>query len=264
MEIIERQPRLQSDIWENINGAIVGDHMVCINDDFLPMEDDTFKEDLIRFLSRWPVRDCGSVREAPILEEFGLTSNMIEEAVKYTHKVLDNIDEKLILSGSERLVELVELANFSAIVGNLFRGGIVKASNGIFVANAPHTYPDLLGPTNIEVKVALENNQPKGHLVKPGPHITIRYVLGGRDGSYKRGKENRRNVAWIWEVRIGELREEHFNFSNTDGDSGKTAVINASGLKALDVVYCNLDKTPLSKKGRLYKEMEKLFKRENG
>jgi hypothetical protein len=257
MEIVFRHPRLRSEIWENSNGAIISDHMIGCSDDFFPIENDFFKESAIDTLQKW-LRSSGFVRDASILKEFQLTTNMIMEAVEYTHKVLDNIDEKLISSESVRLVELVELANFSAIVGNLFRGGIVRASNGIFEANDPHIYPDLLGPTNIEIKVALENNSPKGHLIKPGPHITIRYVLGSPSG-YKRGKENRGNVAWIWEVRVGNLREEHFNFSNTSGDSGKTAVVNASGLRSLDVIYCDFNRIPLSKKGKLYKNMKKLF-----
>ena len=49
---------------------------------------------------------------------------------------------------------------------------IVKASNGVFRKNGPHKYPDLLADrldaANVEIKVALEDNKPKGHLAKPG------------------------------------------------------------------------------------------------
>lgn len=190
----------------------------------------------------------------PAMKEFGLTVEMVKGAVDYVHEILDSIDGKLTEAGGERLAELVELANLSAIIGNLFRGGIVKYSHGRFKANAPHTYPDLLACTghpckDIEIKVALETNKPKGHLIKPGPHITVRYVLGDEKGNYQRGKESRGNVAWIWEVRVGSLQENHFNFSNTEGDSGKTAVINAEGMAALAVVYCDLKRCPHSPKG---------------
>lgn len=163
----------------------------------------------------------------------------------------------------ERLSELVELANLSAIIGNLYRGGIVRTSKGRFEANAPHTYPDLLGRgpgcKDVEIKVALENNKPKGHLIKPGPHLTLRYVLGDADGKHQRGKDSRGKVPWIWEVRVGSLKDNHFNFSNTEGDSGKTAVINAEGMKALQLVYCDLDRCPLSPSGAAYREAASLF-----
>ena len=203
------------------------------------------------------------VRNSPKLIELGLDAKCIGLAVDYVHEVLDAIDEKLVESGGQRLAELVELANLSAILGNLFRGGIVKASDGKFLANAPHKYPDLLGveqeSRDIEIKVALESNKPKGHLVKAGPHITVRYVLAAHDGPYVRGKENRGDVPWIWEVRVGELTENHFSFSSTEGDSGKTAVIRAVGMEALDAVYCDLNRAPISRSGRGFAKLAMLF-----
>ncbi len=199
----------------------------------------------------------------PVLSEFGMDVEMIGKGVSYTYEVLDSIDAKLLESGGPMLSELLELANLSAIIGNLFRGGIVKASGGRFRANAPHTYPDLLGIgagcKNVEIKVALETNKPKGHLIKAGPHLTVRYVLGSLDGTYLRGKKNRSNVAWIWEVRAGWLKDQHFNFSNTEGDSGKTAVINSQGMEALKVVYCDLERCPHSLNGATYKKLAALF-----
>ena len=204
------------------------------------------------------------MRDSPKLLELGLGAECIGLAVDYVHEVLDSIDEKLLESGGQRLAELVELANLSAILGNLFRGGIVRASGGRFVANAPHTYPDLLGVKpgcrDVEIKVALEANKPKGHLVKAGPHVTVRYVLAADTGSYVRGKENRGNVAWIWEVRVGELKEYHFSFSSTEGDSGKTAVIRAAGMDALDAVYCDLDRVPMARSGRSFAKLAMLFR----
>ena len=129
----------------------------------------------------------------PVLSKFGMDVAMIGKGVSYTYEVLDSIDAKLLESGGSMLSELLELANLSAIIGNLFRGGIVKASEGRFKANTPHTYPDLLGVgagcKNVEIKVALETNKPKGHLIKAGPHLTVRYVLGSADGTYLRGKK---------------------------------------------------------------------------
>ncbi len=121
---------------------------------------------------------------------------------------------------------------------------------GLFLPNAPHTFPDLLANSpnclSTEIKVALETNKPKGHLVKPGHHLIVRYVLGDINGNYSHGKESRGDVVWIWEVRAGFLKPEHFNVSNTEGDSGKTAVVNAEGMNSLDVVY--LDKSKIPKK----------------
>lgn len=185
------------------------------------------------------------------LYRYGVTADIVDSAVRYVHKILDSIDGQLMTGADSRLSELVELANLSAIIGNLFRTGICRASDGIFVPNAPHTYPDILAnpeyvdARDVEIKVAMENNKPKGHLVKPGPHITVRYVLASENGVYTRGKANRGVVPWIWEVRVGELESHHFNFSNTEGDSGKTAVINAAGMSALSVVYFDRSRCPL-------------------
>lgn len=184
------------------------------------------------------------------LYKYGMTAEIIGDAVNYVHQILDSIDAQLMSGADSRLSELVELANLSAIIGNLFRTGVCRSSGGIFLPNAPHTYPDIIAnksyvdARDVEIKVALENNKPKGHLVKPGPHITVRYVLAAEDGVYTRGKSTRGVVPWIWEVRIGELEANHFNFSNTEGDSGKTAVINAAGMAALSVVYFDRARCP--------------------
>lgn len=160
----------------------------------------------------------------PAYYAFGLTPEIIRQAIGSLHQTFDDIDNKLTEGGGERLGGLVELANLSAIVGNLFRHGVVRAAGGKLRPNAPHKYPDLLavadGYEDVEIKVALERNKPKGHLIKPGPHILVRYVLVSPDGTFTRGKNNRGLVVCIWEVRIGRLFDEHFNVSNTEGDSG--------------------------------------------
>ena len=205
----------------------------------------------------------GRALDAACLDDFGLTVDIVRGAIEYTHNVLDRIDQTLVESGSDRLASLIELANLSAIVGNLFRGGIANVSDGAFTANRPHTFPDLLGTApgtpDIEIKVALEANNPKGHLIKPGPHLIIRYVLADDAGTFMRGKESRGDVVWIWEVRLGNLEEAHFNFSNTEGDSGKTAVINARGMDSLSLTFLDTTRCPLAPKGPRMRKLRQLL-----
>ena len=85
--------------------------------------------------------------------------------------------------------------------------------------------------------MALERNKPKGHLPKPGMHFTFRYVLSNRDGCFTRGKENRGKTAHVWEVKAGVLAESDYDLSNTEGDSGKTAVIKTNVLHAMTFIY---------------------------
>jgi len=184
---------------------------------------------------------------------------MLQRAVGFVCDTLDVIDTSLLSRGSERLAEMVELANLSSMIGNLLRTGVAQASNGLFHANGPHKHPDLLHQSdatlNVEIKVALEDNQPKGHLAKPGWHLTCHYVLCTPDGAFRCGVENRGCTAWIWLLRFGSLRAEHFNISNTPGDSGKTAVVNAEGMRYLQPVYfaptlCPLPTSARAKKSR--------------
>jgi hypothetical protein len=203
--------------------------------------------------------DSSQVFNEPGLHAVGLTRHVVASGVSFVHRIMDSLDHTLVTAGETRLSEMVELANLSAIIGNLLRTGIANASDGGFVANGPHKYPDLLsrqpGVGDLEIKVALESNKPKGHLVKPGPHLTCRYVLGAPDGTHTRGKDGRGDVVWIWEIRAGVLSAEHFSVSNTDGDSGKTAVINAAGFSQLQLVYCSLDHFPAGPRTRrLYEE----------
>lgn len=195
------------------------------------------------------------------LRRFGLSADILRVAIQYTYRVLDRIDHTLIELGENRLATMIELANLSAIIGNLFRGAISKASHGRFRANLPHTYPDLIAvdpkACNIEIKVALETNKPKGHLIKPGPHLTVRYVLAPDGVDYVRGKDNRGDVVWIWEVRAGVLEEAHFSFSNTSGDSGKTAVIKAAGLSAMIPVFIDIKKCPFSPRSKHTSDLAK-------
>lgn len=162
----------------------------------------------------------------------GLTPEMLFAGIGYVHQTLDIIDTKLMEVDSPRLSSLVELANLSTIIGNLLGTGIVKASKQNFERAGPHKYQDLRATNNnpddnVEIKVALEKNGPKGHLPKTGHYLTCRYVLGDEQGPYPihSGEVYRGAVVWIWELRFGYLETSHFNVSNTEGDSGKTATV---------------------------------------
>jgi transcriptional regulator with XRE-family HTH domain len=135
-----------------------------------------------------------SRNEKELLDLTGLDAAAIRSAVEYTYDTLDLIDAELVTRGAEPISRLVELANLSSMVGNLLGAGLAKASNGLYVRNRPHAFPDLVPQRgdlpNLEIKTALETNRPKGHLPKPGVYLTFRYALGHADGSYRRGKLN--------------------------------------------------------------------------
>ena len=184
-----------------------------------------------------------------VREITSLGEDWVSEAIEATYRTVDRIDEQLMSTGSPPLAEVVELANLSAIIGNLLREALARGSNGRYKSNEPHTYPDLVSPSGdgegLEIKIALETNKPKGHLPKPGPHLTCRYVLADRAGNYSR--RDRGNVVWIWEVRLGVLSQEDFSLSNTPGDSGKTAVIKTDSLDRLDCIYFDRRFLPYAK-----------------
>lgn len=181
-----------------------------------------------------------SRNEDQLLELTGLEPAAIRSAVEYTYDTLDMIDAELLARGSEPISALVELANLSSMIGNLIGAGIAAASSGLYMRNRPHTFPDLVplreGLPDLEVKTALERNSPKGHLPKAGVYLTFRYSLGSPNGEYARGRESRGRTAWIWEARVGRLGVEDFSVSNTEGDSGKTAVIRSTTYQAMPVV----------------------------
>lgn len=177
----------------------------------------------------------------PLKQLTGLESAAIVEAIDACHNTLDIIDAQLTSRGSLPIARLVELANLSSMIGNLLGSGLAEASGGIYKRNRPHSYPDLIPLQEpgrpIELKVALETNNPKGHLIKPGVYLTFRYVLGTAQGGYIRGKDNRGATVWIWEAKVGLLQENDFSFSSTVGDSGKTAVIRTASLDAMTTIY---------------------------
>ena len=171
----------------------------------------------------------------------GISHDCMIKTIENCYRTLDTIDFELATHGSPPMAKLVELANISSMVGNILGGGLAEFSNGLYVRNKPHTYPDLLpvppNRLNIEVKIALDTNKPKGHLPKAGTYITFRYVLATKDGKFLRGKVNRGDTVYLWEGRVGMLSESDFSVSNTEGDSGKTAVITTKALDGMRVFY---------------------------
>lgn len=209
---------------------------------------------------------CGFANDHA-LDALGLDRSQIAASIVGTYRLLDRIDATLIADGVDPLCLIVELANLSSMIGNVLGAELAKSSNGLYRRNGPHKYPDLIpvgsGATagGVEIKMALNRNQPKGHLAKEGYYLTCRYVLLDKDGAILvevADREKARRAA-IWEIRTGYLREVHFNCSNTDGDSGKTAVVNAAGMNELKVVYVDLALVPGSQRGKNYQDYRDLL-----
>lgn len=186
--------------------------------------------------------DESLLRNRDEFEQFtDMPASSLLSAIQGTYDTLDMIDDQLVSRGSAPIGKLVELANLSSMIGNLVGGALAESSTGHYVRNRPHAYPDLLAPTKpgrgLELKVSLEKNKPKGHLPKPGRYITFRYVLGDRFGNFTPGREGRGGTAWFWEARVGDVGPDDFAISNTDGDSGKTAIIRTTVFQAMRVVF---------------------------
>lgn len=189
------------------------------------------------------------------LQQAGLSEDILRSSIYEVNDLVFSIDQALLSHGVEHLSQTVELANLSSMLGNVFAAAVAKHSNGTFRRNGPHRYPDLLsnvlGISDIEVKFALETNKPKGHLIKIGRYLTCRYVLCDEHGFPKFGRSNRGIIPKIWEIRCGVLDTNHFSVSNTDGDSGKTAVVNRLGMDALTPVYIDKKILPYSDRSRI-------------
>lgn len=177
-----------------------------------------------------------------------LNQNIIRGSVTHCYETLDMIDQNLVSKGSPKLANLVELANLSSIVGNLLGAGCAEYSNGFYYRNKPHTYPDLVANDEsfpgIEIKTALLKNSPKGHQPKPGYYLTYRYCLTDEDGHRIIGKEENWNTVTVWEIKFGYLNIQDFSCSNTDGDSGKTAVIRTSAFNNMALLYFDSELVP--------------------
>lgn len=190
--------------------------------------------------------------------DMGIKGALLLAGLTRAYETLDAIDGTLETMSKLRLADIVELANLSSMIGNIIAQGIVAESKGVFQRAGPHKYQDLRGGKkgipNIEIKMALDTNKPKGHLPKEGHYLACRYVLCDASGAYERGKENRGILPRIWEIRGGELMIHHFGISNTAGDSGKTAVVTKEGMRALQSLYFDPELCPFASVDRYLKE----------
>ncbi|EJV4019282.1 hypothetical protein N6D67_004670, partial [Salmonella enterica] len=194
------------------------------------------------------------IRNEHSLHQFtGLSSDCLLRTINSCYRTLDHIDSQLVAQGIPPIANLVELANLSSMVGNIIGAGLAVNSGGLYIRNRPHAYPDLIpaypGGRELELKMALETNKPKGHLPKAGNYMTIRYVLGNSNGSFIPGKDSRGDTVWIWEIKIGYLNIQDFSISNTDGDSGKTAVITSAAHNNMSLVYFAPEFLPYKSRG---------------
>lgn len=215
--------------------------------------EETIKNLSLRLPSQTNIRNADK-----LFQVTGLKPQMLLMAIQEAYNTVDLIDAELTTKGLVPISKLVELANLSSMLGNIIGGTIAEASDNLYARNKPHHYPDLLplapskGAVDLELKMALEKNRPKGHLPKAGTYISFRYVLGSKDGSYTKGKENRGDTVWIWEVKVGEIKEEDFDLSNTEGDSGKTAVIKTKVFNEMPLVYFDEKYCPYAVKDGKY------------
>lgn len=178
-------------------------------------------------------------------DRVSITPEEIRGSIEHLYLTLDMIDKNLVDNGSQKLSSIVELANLSSIVGNLLGAGFAAHSNGFYYRNGPHRYPDLVASdTNfpgIEIKTALLKNYPKGHQPKPGYYLTYRYQLTDENGNVNGGVLD---TVTIWEVKFGYLSLDDFSCSNTEGDSGKTAVIKSQSLNNMRLLYLDPNIVP--------------------
>ncbi len=239
LERHERTPTLT--VAEQISTALGFPLYELIQEASLIYEGRAKKEDLAAFHKARKTSISNIRNEEYFKELTGLTGNQLLCAIDSCYKVLDTIDEQLINKSSMPISNLVELANLSSMVGNLLGASLAECSNGLYERNKPHTYPDLIpiaeGATNLEIKISLETNKPKGHLPKAGTYLAFRYVLGDKLANFQRGKDNRGDTVWLWEVKVGVIEEEDFVCSNTAGDSGKTAVIKTEKHNNMKLIY---------------------------
>ena len=170
-----------------------------------------------------------------------VTKEVVKGSIVHCYETLDMIDQSLVSKGGSKLSSIVELANLSSIVGNLLGAGYADSSHGFYLRNKPHAYPDLIATNynypGIEIKTALVKNKPKGHHPKPGFYLTYRYCLTDENGRRVLGDEEAWDTVTIWEVKFGFLYKDDFKCSNTEGDSGKTAVIKTDSLNRMLLLY---------------------------
>ncbi len=181
-------------------------------------------------------------------DKIKMTTDTLKGSIIHCYETLDMIDQNLVSKKVQKLSKLVELANLSSIIGNLLGAGFAEHSHGFYYRNKPHTYPDLIAKDasypGIEIKTSLRKNSPKGHQPKAGFYLTYRYCLTNENGIILPYNNDSLDTVTIWEVKFGYLSINDFNCSNTEGDSGKTAVIKTSVLNHMPLLYLNTECNP--------------------
>lgn len=193
--------------------------------------------------------------DAPCLRYMGCSLSVLRSAVLHVHMSLTRLDQMLWDSTSLTLCQTIERNTVSALIGNIFRTGVVRAAQKAFYANLPHRHPDLLslrsGCKNIEIKVACGRNNPRAHAVCPGFFLFVRYAVAGckKYASEKDGSDGHR--AWIWAVRAEYLEPRHFQTYFLRSGQQSVVCVNKAGVDALQPVYLNPHRCPYSARSRL-------------
>lgn len=180
--------------------------------------------------------------------------DLIFNAVQHIYNIYDILDQQIYIGCGYHFADIVDTTDISTLMGNLLAFGMVDNSDGLFKLNKPKKFPDLLSQDldvpDIEIKVTLENNKPKGHLPKSGYYLICRYVLCDENGKYD---GNRGYIPSIYQIRFGSINDLNFNIRSTTGDSGKTASVNWRGMMKLKVIYEDGSILPTVSKQRRYK-----------
>jgi transcriptional regulator with XRE-family HTH domain len=168
----------------------------------------------------------------------GLTGETIADAIEFTYRKLDVIDQQTRDTGASPLVGLVDLPELSALLRTALSAGLARHSEGLYVQNGPDHGPSLLplrqGLPEVDVQVALETAQPTSGDRKAGVYLAFRYVLARRDGSFARGKAERGDTVALWEARFGELAEQ--DFGGRAGDNGRPR-LRREALDRMELAY---------------------------
>ena len=179
-----------------------------------------------------------------------LSNETLQVAVDKSLNQIEMFDSMMRESAGESLVSMMEMANISSMFGNFLAMNISQGEG--YIKNAPHTFPDLVAVDqkkvkDIEIKVSLERNLPKGHLPKAGEYLICRYSLVDDSGVLR---QERGEHMGIYEIRFGYLGLEDFNLSSTANDSGKTATIKTESLRQMGLLYFNPLLDPSNFKGK--------------
>ena len=197
--------------------------------------------------------------DAPCLRYMGCHLSVLRAAVLHVHMSLARLDQVLWSSSSLTLCQTVERATVSALIGNIFRAGIVKASSRDFYENSPYRHPDLLsrrsGCKNIEIKVACGRNNPKAHSICPGFFLFLRYAVLESERYTSTSDESRGSRAWIWALRAGFLNPRHFKIYMMKNGAPSVVCVNKSGVNALQPIFLNPQRCPYAVGSRLREEL---------